>query len=109
MDHYSGSQSTASLKERVKVGRSAQTDIALSHHFLLIYWDANEQPASIRVVQGGDDWPKWNLVADSAVHTSLSSLVPLEAIDMYELTYSTWAQVPLDNRFIVKTDTPIFI
>jgi len=107
MDHYSGSQSTASLKERVKGGRSAQTDIALSHRFLLIYWDNSEQPASIRVVQGGDDWPKWNLVADPTVHASLASSAPLEAIDMYEFKYSTWAQVPLDYRFVVKTDADI--
>jgi hypothetical protein len=109
MDHYSGTQSTAGLKERVKGGRSAQTDIALLHRFLLIYWDDNEQPASIRVVQGGDDWPKWNLAADPVVHASLASSAPLEAIDIYEFKYSTWAQVPLDYRFIVKTDAPIFI
>jgi hypothetical protein len=106
MDHYSG---TPGLKERVKGGRSAQTDIALSHRFLLVYWDDDEQPASIRVVQGGDDWPKWNLAADPVVHASLASSAPLEAIDIYEFKYSTWAQVPLDYRFIVKTDAPIFI
>jgi len=83
----------------------AQKDLTSVRRFFLIYWDNNDDPASIRLIQDCPNWPMWQLTI-----TQRDSMgADITSIQTYSVNHHIWVDVSLNHTHHLTTDCAVLI